>query len=165
MLELELTYPLATGPVGVAYNSHGTSVTLELAPGETSADRALEAAYLLRQQILDSGGPELVLRDSYPPQQPDQAELDRLRFERRAIAHGILSAEFGAWNLGRVRRGEFTPLEIDAWLSSGPIRTILDKLRLYSFEVALALIAALPLGGPTTAEFKTVWTAKLEAAL
>lgn len=175
MIFLDITYEETLGPGSVFFGAldyqpqefKGTEgyVILSLDEGQSASSRAKEAAILLRRQIIDAGGPQLELREEYSPQEVDQAERDRQRFERRALAHNRLSAEFGAWNLGRVRRGEFTPLEIDAWLSSTPIRTILDKLRLYSFEVALALIAALPLGGPTTAEFKSTWSAKLEAEL
>lgn len=98
------------------------------------------------------------------PPEPDQSALDLQWFEARRLAHDRLSSEFGAWNLARVRSGEFSPLEIDDWLDSPPITKILAQLRRYSFEMAVASIQALPVEGPTTEEFKSVWIPKLQAA-
>lgn len=99
------------------------------------------------------------------PAAPMQVDLDKARFARRQAAHESLSTEFGAWNLGRVRAGQFTGQEIDDWLETDAIRRILSQLRRFSFEAAIAGIQALPLEGPTTQEFKDVWVPKLQAAL
>ncbi len=67
---LELNYHMVSGPTGVMYatNIERQTLTLELGDGESSADRAMEAAAFLRQQVLDAGGPVLELREEYPPE-------------------------------------------------------------------------------------------------
>lgn len=147
------------------------STWLALAEDETAESRALDAAQILAEQLEALFRETWTVAESYPPTplpeppEPTQAELDKARFERRAIAHAQLSAEFGAWNLGRVRSGEFTGQQIDDWLMEPEIRGILDRLRLYSFERAIAQIQALPIEGCTTQAFKNEWVPKLQAAL
>lgn len=168
MPELELNYPTITGPANVQYTCQvdGFAYGVDVPESSSSTDYTNEAAKSLCEVInltleLEGVG-AYAPRESYAP---SQAELDKLRFEKRAIDHERLSAEFGAWNLGRIRSGECTPGEIDEWLESTEISKILAQLRRYSFELAISSIEALPLVGPTTTEFKAVWTAKLEAVL
>lgn len=168
MPELELNYLIVDGPLNVQYTCQvaGFLHGVDIPDGESSADHADAAATSLCHVINVTLGLEgedvFTLRESY---RPTQSQLDQLRFERRSSEHERLSAEFGAWNLGRVRSGEFTPQEIDEWLDSPPITKILAQLRRYSFEMAISSIQSLPISGPTTQEFKDVWIPKLEAAI
>ncbi len=79
---LEFQYPLVVGPQWVQFSAVGheplTVVELELAVGQASSDRAMEAAQLLRQQIVADGGPELELREEYLPMAPPEPT----RYER-----------------------------------------------------------------------------------
>lgn len=77
MTFLDINYQEAHGPADFMFSaldytptsprgSEGyTTVTLD--EGQPASSRALEAATLLRQQILDAGGPGLELREEYPP--------------------------------------------------------------------------------------------------
>lgn len=148
-------------------------------PGEIVwRDNGVEIVRTVTVQDLDSGGTLTVATtplwarndgswlegESRVQTYSDQATIDALTYARRAKAHDRLRNEFGAYNLGRVRTGEISPQDMSSWLRSEECEDVLAYLRLLMFEAAITRIGTMS-GVGATADFKTVWTAKLETEL
>lgn len=114
MTTLSIAYPAVTGPAWVGYRSASPGVEglvfvqLELEAGQSSADRAMEAAILIAADLQDLGH-QYTLADSYPPLPEPSAEeqlltlyLERTEQARRVLArwaaHNHAQIASGAWS-------------------------------------------------------------------
>lgn len=95
---------------------------------------------------------------------PTVLETDTEKYLRRANAKPLLMAEMAAMNVGRIKNGTWTVVQLTALMQDEQIKALIAHMETLSFELAIGVIQGLtnPL---ITPEIKSAWTARLVAKL